>query len=69
LCYKLSHSPWYKNSSRSGASLKPFQMDFEGNTKPLNSPDDDLSFGIGTIFVEDPSENLVEFLQLGHGIF
>lgn len=49
--------------------LEPFQMDFGGNTKPLASASDSLDFGIGTIFVRDPDGNLVEFVQLGEGIF
>jgi hypothetical protein len=35
----------------------------------VNSPDDPLDFGVGTLFVRDPDGNLVEFLQLGHGLF
>lgn len=49
--------------------LKPFQMDFEGNTRDVLSSNDTLEFGIGTIFVYDPDGNLVEFLQMGRGIF
>jgi catechol 2,3-dioxygenase-like lactoylglutathione lyase family enzyme len=49
--------------------LNPFQMDFEGNIKQVVSRDDDLEFGIGTLFVEDPDGNLVEFLQMGKGKF
>jgi len=48
---------------------KPFQMDFQGTEKQVTDRDDPLDFGIGTIFVYDPDGNLVEFLQIGHGIF
>ncbi len=48
---------------------KPFQMDFEGKTKDVNEANDPLDFGIGTLFVYDPDGNLVEFLQIGRGIF
>jgi len=48
---------------------KPFQMDFEGKTKDVTSLDDPLDFGIGTLFVYDPDGNLVEFVQIGRGIF
>jgi catechol 2,3-dioxygenase-like lactoylglutathione lyase family enzyme len=48
---------------------KPFQMDFEGKTKAVSSVEDRLDFGIGTLFVYDPDGNLVEFVQLGSGIF
>jgi len=44
-------------------------MDFEGKTKPIDSPEAPLDFGIGTLFVYDPDGNLVEFIQLGSGIF
>ncbi|MDX2085355.1 MAG: VOC family protein [Candidatus Melainabacteria bacterium] len=47
----------------------PFQMDFEGAEKPLTDPEDPMNFGLGTIFVNDPDGNLIEFLQMGHGVF
>lgn len=47
----------------------PFQMDFQGNTKTVTVLDDPLDFGIGTLFIYDPDGNLVEFLQIGRGIF
>jgi catechol 2,3-dioxygenase-like lactoylglutathione lyase family enzyme len=47
----------------------PCQMDFEGNEKELTDPDDPLDFGLGTLFVNDPDGNLLEFLQVGHGVF
>jgi catechol 2,3-dioxygenase-like lactoylglutathione lyase family enzyme len=51
------------------AGKQPFQMDFEGTTRSVDSGDDPLSFGIGTLFVYDPDGNLVEFVQMGHGIY
>jgi len=48
---------------------KPFQMDFEGNEKQIISADDPLGFGLGTLFVADPDENLIEFVQIGKGLF
>ena len=53
--------------SRGG--LKPFQMDFKGATNEINGEVDPLNFGTETIFVYDPDGNLVEFIQLGRGIF
>ncbi len=50
-------------------NLKPFQMDLKGNTRPVVSLDDSLDFGVGTVFVRDPDGNLVEFIQMGRGIF
>ena len=49
--------------------LKPFQMDFKGATNGINGETDPLNFGTETIFVYDPDGNLVEFIQLGRGIF
>jgi catechol 2,3-dioxygenase-like lactoylglutathione lyase family enzyme len=48
---------------------RAFQMDFEGNQREISSASDDLSFGIGTIFVPDPAGNLLEFLEVGRGVF
>jgi len=47
----------------------PFQIDFAGNIHAVTLTIDPLDFGIGTLFVRDPDGNLVEFLQLGHGLF
>lgn len=51
------------------ASLKPFQVDIQMRKKPLTDPNDDLSYGTGTIFVSDPDGNLFEFVQIGRGFF
>jgi catechol 2,3-dioxygenase-like lactoylglutathione lyase family enzyme len=51
------------------ASLKPFQVDIELRKKLLTDPNDDLSYGTGTIFVSDPDGNLFEFVQIGRGFF
>jgi catechol 2,3-dioxygenase-like lactoylglutathione lyase family enzyme len=51
------------------AGLKPFQMDFEGNVQKVAKPDAPLDFGIGTVFCTDPDGNLVEFIQVGTGIY
>ena len=48
---------------------KPFQMDFEGKVRDIPSASDTLEYGIGTVFVRDPDGNLIEFLQIGKGIF
>jgi catechol 2,3-dioxygenase-like lactoylglutathione lyase family enzyme len=49
--------------------VRVFQIDFQGNAKDLTSRDDSLDFGVGSLFVHDPDGNVIEFLQLGHGIF
>lgn len=51
------------------AGRKPFQMDMEGNTQGIAEPIGALDFGIGTVFVEDPDGNLIEFIQYGRGIY
>ena len=50
-------------------NLKPYQMDFNGNVQDITTPEDGLLFGIGTIFVTDPDGNLIEFIELGKGVF
>ena len=54
--------------------LKPFQAELykPGGGKPgrRNITDTrDLTYGIGTIFVEDPDGNIVEFIDPSRGIF
>jgi catechol 2,3-dioxygenase-like lactoylglutathione lyase family enzyme len=49
--------------------VRVLQVDFEGNQREVTSNDDPLDFGVGSLFVHDPDGNLIEFLQLGHGIF
>ena len=46
--------------------LHPFQMDSEGEEHDIMSTEDDLNFGIKTVFVRDPDNNLWEFVQKGH---
>lgn len=45
------------------------QTGFDGAEREVTSVEDPLDFGVGSLFVRDPDGNLVEFLQLGHGIF
>jgi catechol 2,3-dioxygenase-like lactoylglutathione lyase family enzyme len=46
-----------------------FQADLLGQERDVVSRDDTLDFGVGSLFVRDPDGNLIEFLQMGHGIF
>lgn len=41
-----------------GAGLRPYQLSLDRSEKPvfIKSPEQDLSFGIGTVFVEDPDK-------------
>jgi catechol 2,3-dioxygenase-like lactoylglutathione lyase family enzyme len=45
------------------------QVGFDGDERVVASADGPLDFGVGSLFVRDPDGNLIEFLQLGHGIF
>ena len=49
--------------------VRVFQTDFHGEELDVTSPEADLDFGTGSLFVHDPDGNTIEFLQLGHGIF
>ena len=51
------------------ASLEPYQVDIQMHKKLLTDPNDDLSYGTGTVFVSDPDGNLFEFVQVGRGLF
>ena len=49
--------------------LRPYQLTVDqAQRHDITAPDDPLDFGIGTIFVEDPDGNTVEFLQQDRGI-
>jgi len=49
--------------------VRVFQADFHGAEREVTTHDAPLDFGVGSLFVCDPDGNLIEFLQLGHGIF
>jgi catechol 2,3-dioxygenase-like lactoylglutathione lyase family enzyme len=49
--------------------LQPYQVNVDQSTRiSVTGVDDPLDFGIGTIFVEDPDGNSIEFLQPDRGI-
>ncbi len=49
--------------------LRPYQVTVDQlQRREITAPDDPLDFGIGTLFVEDPDGNSVEFLQRDRGI-
>ena len=52
------------------AGEKPYQLALD-NPQPRHVQDaqDSLSYGLGTVFVNDPDNNVVEFIQLDRGIF
>lgn len=50
--------------------LRPFQVELGAGGRRKDLVDaDDLSFGIGTVFVSDPDGNVLEFVDIGRGIF
>lgn len=51
----------------SGLEVK--QVSFGGEEREITSTDDPLDHGVGTLFIRDPDGNVIEFLQLGHGLF
>ena len=49
--------------------LHPYQLSVTQSGRHLiETADDTLAFGIGTVFIEDPDGNSVEFVQEGRGI-
>jgi catechol 2,3-dioxygenase-like lactoylglutathione lyase family enzyme len=51
------------------AGLAPYQLNVDQSARrDIRTPDDPLDFGLGTVFVEDPDGNTLEFLQPGRGI-
>lgn len=51
------------------AGLEPFQANLTGEERKTLTDSNDLSFGIGTVFVFDPDNNLIEFVDPTRGIF
>lgn len=48
--------------------LRPYQLTVDQAHRHDVAAGDPLDFGIGTLFVEDPDGNTVEFLEPGRGI-
>lgn len=51
------------------AGTKPYQQSFEWEIREIVSPSDTLDWGLGTLFVDDPDGNTIEFVQAERGIF
>ncbi len=51
------------------AGFKPFMANITGAERKTLTDSSDLSFGIGTVFVFDPDNNLLEFVDPTRGIF
>jgi len=52
------------------AGQKPYQLSL-ASLEPnyVNNPQNSLSYGIGTLYVNDPDGNVVEFIDINRGIF
>ncbi|CAK0780009.1 hypothetical protein CVIRNUC_004912 [Coccomyxa viridis] len=52
------------------AGQKPYQLSLE-SFKPhyVEDPHDELAYGLGTLFVNDPCGNVCEFVDVKRGIF
>lgn len=48
----------------------PYQLSLS-NPEPryVQDPDDELTYGLGTLFVNDPDGNVLEFVDVTKGIF
>lgn len=51
------------------AGMRVMTIAFNDGEREITSVDDPLNFGVGTLLVRDPDENLIEFLQVGQGLF
>jgi catechol 2,3-dioxygenase-like lactoylglutathione lyase family enzyme len=51
------------------SGIRVFQTGFDGAEKVVLEKGDPMDFGTGSLFVNDPDGNTIEFLQIGHGIF
>lgn len=51
------------------ADLQPYQASLDGGFHAVTDPADPLDFGIGSVFIADPENNTVEFLERGKGLF
>lgn len=49
--------------------LRPFQSGLAINERRDVTVDGDLSYGIGTLYFDDPDGNIVEFIQTDQGIY
>ncbi len=51
------------------AGVEPFQWTMEGVRSALTSADDSLTWGTQTVLTHDPDGNLLEFIEMGVGLF
>lgn len=49
--------------------LRPCQASLDGQTHSITDRADPLDFGIGSVFIADPENNTIEFLEKGKGLF
>ena len=49
--------------------LDPWQASLDGQVHHVVDPADSLDFGLGSLFIVDPENNVIEFLQKDKGFF
>lgn len=49
--------------------LTPWQASLDGQVHHVRDPADPLDFGLGSLFITDPENNVIEFLQKDKGLF
>jgi transposase len=49
--------------------LDPWQASLDGQVHHIVDPADPLDFGIGSLFIVDPENNVIEFVQKNKGLF
>jgi catechol 2,3-dioxygenase-like lactoylglutathione lyase family enzyme len=49
--------------------LEPWQASLDGQVHRVVDPDDPLEFGLGSLFIVDPENNVIEFVQKDKGFF
>jgi catechol 2,3-dioxygenase-like lactoylglutathione lyase family enzyme len=52
-----------------GEHLEPWRARLDGQVHRVVDPDDPLEFGLGSLFIVDPENNVIEFVQSDKGFF
>ena len=50
-------------------SISPWQATLDGQVHVVIDPADSLDFGLGSLFIADPENNVIEFVQKDKGLF
>jgi hypothetical protein len=49
--------------------LDPWQASLDGHVRHVVDADDPLDFGLGSLLIVDPENNVIEFVQKDRGLF